>query len=118
MKQPLASPLSSWFRVSALALMLGGAACSDDGETSSSHKTNPNDPITSADGGHATANGSTPGTAPTSTTPGTTPDTATEAKCETSSKRYGMMGLIECAPVGMEGKTSTPAGLVVALHGY
>jgi poly(hydroxyalkanoate) depolymerase family esterase len=31
---------------------------------------------------------------------------------------YGSMKAWECVPSGMEGKTATPAGLVVALHGY
>lgn len=43
---------------------------------------------------------------------------AAEAKCTQSSKAYGTLHMWECAPSGMEGKTATPAGLVVALHGY
>ncbi len=41
-----------------------------------------------------------------------------EAKCTQASKSYGTMKMWECVPAGMEGKTASPAGLVVALHGY
>lgn len=39
----------------------------------------------------------------------------------TCSERTGVTGIakwIECVPTGMEGKTGTPAPLVIALHGY
>jgi poly(hydroxyalkanoate) depolymerase family esterase len=61
------------------------------------------------------SNGSTPGSTP--GTPGT-PSGAKEAKCTEATQRYGALGMMECVPSGMEGKASTPAGLVVALHGY
>lgn len=41
-----------------------------------------------------------------------------EATCAKSTKTFGALGMWECVPKGMEGKTSAPAGLVVALHGY
>jgi poly(hydroxyalkanoate) depolymerase family esterase len=41
-----------------------------------------------------------------------------EAKCDVSSKMYGSMKVWECVPSGMDQKTATPAGLVVAMHGY
>lgn len=41
-----------------------------------------------------------------------------EAKCTKSTKTYGGMGMWECVPTGMETKQATPAGLVVAMHGY
>lgn len=41
-----------------------------------------------------------------------------DAPCTKSTKRFGTLGMWECVPTGMEGKTSEPAALVVALHGY
>lgn len=41
-----------------------------------------------------------------------------EAACAPATKRFGVLGMVECVPTGMEGKTSSPAGLVVAMHGY
>ena len=43
---------------------------------------------------------------------------APEAKCTKSTKSYGGLGMWECVPTGMDTKQATPAGLVVAMHGY
>ncbi len=98
-----------------LAVCLSLAACSDPGS--------PGTPGTPGTQGGATPPGgsgccgdsmSTPPGASSSGGPGT----AAEAKCTKSTKTYGSMGMWECVPTGLEGKAATPAGLVVALHGY
>jgi poly(hydroxyalkanoate) depolymerase family esterase len=47
---------------------------------------------------------------------GTTP--AQGITCSDATGVSGIAKVIECSPTGMEGKTGTPAALVVALHGY
>lgn len=95
------------------------ASCSDDGG-STSHTA-----ARLPDGGTAigvTPSGSDPNGGGTSvgTTGSASQDGGAprEATCTAASKRFGVLGMVECVPSGMEGKTSTPAGLVVAMHGY
>ncbi len=41
-----------------------------------------------------------------------------QAVCAPMTSPTGIASVLECMPAGMEGKTGTPAPLVVALHGY
>src|SRR5690348_3676253 len=45
-------------------------------------------------------------------------DTAAMITCTDVTGISGIAKVIECVPAGMDGKTATPAALVVALHGY
>jgi poly(hydroxyalkanoate) depolymerase family esterase len=62
--------------------------------------------------GSAGSSGSSASGGSSGVTPGAT------AKCALDPKPYGSLKMWECTPPGMEGKTATPAGLVVAMHGY
>ncbi|HEY8079614.1 MAG TPA: PHB depolymerase family esterase [Labilithrix sp.] len=95
-------------------VFLAIAACSDPGSrgTFGTPGTGGAPPGASSCCGAST---STPGAAPPS---GDAPGSAAQAKCTKASKTYGSMGMWECIPTGLDGKAATPAGLVVALHGY
>lgn len=110
--------LDAYVSFAALAL----AACSDPGsEGTVRHKTLPDGAVISVDENGNPIVGSPPGTSPTSNDGGANgvdPAAPREATCTPAAKRFGTLGMVECTPAGMEGKTSEAAGLVVALHGY
>ncbi len=86
----------------------------DDGSTSSSSSSG------AASSSSSSSSGGSSGSSGVSSS-GTLPDGGTaapEATCTKSTKRFGALGMWECVPSGMESKSTQPAALVVAMHGY
>lgn len=104
----------------AVLVVLGCAACSDDGHPTNGFAV---DETTPGSSGGASSGGTSGRPGASSGEPGTNPDGSptsdagapAEAPCTLSSKTYGSMKMWECIPTGMG---SQPAGLVVAMHGY
>jgi poly(hydroxyalkanoate) depolymerase family esterase len=111
-------------RIVLTGLVVALVACSPHADIESGSEGTEGDSAgSSGDAGSASSSSSGGGALPSGTSSGA-PDGgdagggAGEAKCTKSTKTYGGLGMWECVPTGMETKQATPAGLVVAMHGY